>query len=64
MTGMSAAVSISVQDKEDKRRNVVAEIFDTEKSYVAGLDLIYEVRSSSSYSLLLTPTNPISIRHA
>ncbi|KIO25475.1 hypothetical protein M407DRAFT_25184 [Tulasnella calospora MUT 4182] len=34
---------ISSHEKEGKRRSIVAEILDTERSYVEGLDLIYDL---------------------
>lgn len=34
---------ISSHEKEGKRRSIVAEILDTERTYVEGLDLIYDV---------------------
>lgn len=34
---------ISSHDKEGKRRSIVAEILETERTYVEGLDLIYDV---------------------
>ena len=45
------------EQKEAKRRKVITEFYETEKSYLAGLELIYSVRGSFLSVNILRLTN-------